>query len=105
MQKSTRWIATAAVAFTFLMSVGSGAQQERRPAPPPIKKHTYDLDSTYIRLPLPASEQAYGRSKVARLKQFVNEITGVSRKSRDDGEKYLGPHRRHQVRRHDRGLG
>src|SRR4029453_203930 len=47
-------------------------------------------DSPSIRLPLPASEQAYGRIEGARLKQFVNEITGVSRKSRDDGEKYWG---------------
>src|SRR4029453_1025165 len=47
-------------------------------------------DSPSIRLPLPASEQAYGRIEGARLKQLVNEITGVSRKSRDDGEKYWG---------------
>ena len=90
MQKSTRWIATAIVGFSFLMTVGGGAQQERGQAPPPIKKHTYDLDSTYIRLPLAPGDQAYARIEGERLKQFVNEITGVSRKSRDDGEKFWG---------------
>ena len=89
MQKFTRGIATAVVAFTVTMSVGSGAQERRR-APPPIKKHTYDLDSTYIRMPLAPSDQAYARIEGARLKQYVNEITGVSRKSRDDGEKFWG---------------
>ena len=89
MQKSTRGIAAAVVAFTFVMSAGSGAQEPGQ-ARPPIKKHTYDLDAEYIRMPLPPGEQAYGRIEGARLKQYVNEITGVSRKSRDDGEKYWG---------------
>ncbi len=89
MQKSTGRIAAAVVAFNFIMGVGSGAQQGR-PAQPPIKKHTYDLDSEYIRMPLPPAEQAYARIEGPRLKQYVNEITGVSRKSRDDGEKYWG---------------
>ena len=89
MQNVTRRIAMAIVAFTVTMSVGSGAQ-ERRPAQPPIKKHTYDLDSTYIHLPLAPADQVYARIDGARLKQYVNEITGISRKSRDDGEKFWG---------------
>jgi len=89
MQMSTRWVAAAAAAFMLVATIGGGAQ-ERRPAQPPVKKHTYDLDSTYIRMPLPPGEQAYARIEGTRLKQFVNEITGVSRKSRDDGEKYWG---------------
>ena len=89
MQKFTRGIATAVVAFTVTMSVGSGAQEGRQ-APPPINKHTYDLDATYVRMPLAPGDQAYARIEGARLKQFVNEITGVSRKSRDDGEKFWG---------------
>ena len=91
MQKSTRWIATAAVAFTFLMTVGSVAQQQQRPSQPPVKKHTYDLDETYIRMPLrPRRTGLRADRRRAKLKQFVNEITGVSRKSRDDGEKFWG---------------
>src|SRR6478735_3376843 len=83
MQQFTRGIAIAVAAFTVTMSVGSGAQ-ERRPELPPIKKHTYDLDSTYIHLPLAPADQVYARIDGARLKQYVNEITGISRKSRDD---------------------
>jgi hypothetical protein len=77
-------------AITLAFVTATGVAQQTNPAQPPVKKHTYDLDASYIRLPLPASEAKYGRLEGPRLKQYVNEITGVSRKSRDDGEKYWG---------------
>jgi len=81
---------TSVVALALVMDLGGHAQQQPPAAEPPVKKHTFDLDSTYIRMPLPASEQAYAGIDGARIKQYVNEITGVSRRSRDDGEKYWG---------------
>src|ERR671919_206119 len=90
MQRPTRAVVAMSVtALAFTVGMTSYAQQQA-PAEPPVKKHTFDLDSSYIRLPLPASEQAYGRLDGKRIKQFVNEVTGVSRKSRDDGERYWG---------------
>lgn len=61
------------------------------PARAPITPHAYPLDDDhYIRFPLPAAEQAYKRIDGAHLKQYVNEITAISRKSRDDGNQYWG---------------
>jgi hypothetical protein len=89
MQNSTRvTMGTLIVALALIMGGRSTAQE--RQTLPPVKKHTFDLDSSYITLPLPASEQQYGRLDGKKLKQYVNEITGVSRKSKEDGEKYWG---------------
>jgi hypothetical protein len=52
--------------------------------------HANDVESSYARLPLAAADQAYARIDGARMKQTVNEITGISRKSRDEGVKYWG---------------
>ena len=41
-------------------------------------------------MPLPPGQEKYGRLQGERLKVFVDEITGVSRKSRDDGELLWG---------------
>jgi hypothetical protein len=73
-------IAIAAVTVT--------AQQ---PPQAPITPHAYPLDDDhYVRFPLPAGEQAYGRIDGAHLKQYVVDITAVSRQSRDDGNAYWG---------------
>lgn len=57
----------------------------------PITPHAYPLDDAhYLRWPLPPSEEAYGRIEGARLKAWVDTITAVSRKSRDDGERFWG---------------
>jgi hypothetical protein len=79
--------------FVSVASLSLIAVRQERPAsrpPATAPKHTFDLDSTYIRMPLPESERAYGRIVGTRLKEFVNEITAVSRKSRDDGELLWG---------------
>lgn len=81
--------AAGALVVTLSVVVMATGPQQMPQGPPPIK-HTYDLDTSYIPFPLAESERAYGRIDGARLKQFANEITGVSRKSRDDGERYWG---------------
>ena len=91
MRKFSRlWWAAGLAAALSTVAVAASQGQSTSPAVPPVPPHTYDLDSTYIRMPLAAADQAYGRLDGARIKQFVNEITGVSRKSRDDGERYWG---------------
>jgi peptidase M28-like protein len=47
-------------------------------------------DDEYLRWPLPASEQAYAGLDGRRIKGYINEITAISRKSRDDGNQYWG---------------
>jgi hypothetical protein len=44
-----------------------------------------------VRSPLRAGDEAYGRINGERVKQFVNEITAISRKDRDSGQQVLGP--------------
>jgi hypothetical protein len=39
---------------------------------------------------VPPGQQAYARIDGAKLKESVNEITAVARKSRDDGNQYWG---------------
>src|SRR5439155_26312913 len=96
----SRFVTVTILAASVTAIVGAmlGGQQTRgaggRGAAPgrgPITPHAYPLDDEhYMRWPLPAGEQAYGRIDGAHVKQYVNEITAVSRKSRDDGNQYWG---------------
>jgi hypothetical protein len=64
--------------------VGAGARN-------PITPHAYPLDDDhFLRWPLPGSQQAYARIDGAKLKQYVTEIAGIARLSRDDGNQYWG---------------
>jgi len=56
----------------------------------PIVQHPHDLDSSYIRMPLPPGHEQYGRIDGARMKTFLREIVGVSEQSRADGELLWG---------------
>jgi Peptidase family M28 len=94
----SRHIIVTVLAATVALTVGVAARQAQRgagrgaaPARGPITPHAYPLDDDhYLRWPLPPGEQRYGRIDGARVKQYVNEITAVSRKSRDDGNQYWG---------------
>src|SRR3954470_8994469 len=48
------------------------------------------LEESWLRWPLPASEQAYGAIDGQRLKGYVREVTAISRRSRDRGEQWRG---------------
>jgi hypothetical protein len=88
---------TASMGATALV-IGTQAQAQPPAQPaqtaqraPGMTPHEYPLDDAhYLRWPLPAGHEAYGRLEGSRIKQWVQEITGVSRKSRDDGERYWG---------------
>ena len=94
-------IASAAVGVAVLSSVvplhaqrgpGRAAQAQQAggersgPAQPPL----WLPDDEYLRWPLPPSEQAYAALSGRRIKGYINEITAISRKSRDDGNQYWG---------------
>jgi len=61
-----------------------------RPVRPPVTMHPHDLDASFIRMPLPASEQQYGKLDGAHIKEFVREIVAVSEQSKTDGELLWG---------------
>jgi hypothetical protein len=67
------------------------AQRGRGNEPQPeVKERRIDLESSFVRFPLAPADAAYGRISGDRVKQFVNEITAISRKDRDRGNKYWG---------------
>jgi Peptidase family M28 len=78
------------VVLVFAGTAGSVARAQRGAPQPPVRPHTNDVDSSYTRLPLAPADQKYGAIDGARLKQFVNDVTAISRKSRDEGIKYWG---------------
>jgi hypothetical protein len=74
-----------------LLTVAAAAQQRGRggrggPSEPP----RWPADAEYLQWPLPAGEQAYAKINGGHLKEYVNQITAISRKSRDDGNQYWG---------------
>ncbi|HEV3062547.1 MAG TPA: M28 family peptidase [Vicinamibacterales bacterium] len=82
--RSIAWSACLAVALGLTVS-------GQAPARGPITPHAYPLDDEhYVGFPLPPGEQAYARIDGPHLKQYVNEITAISRRSRDDGNQYWG---------------
>ena len=89
----------AAVAIAVMAAAGvvvttrdrGEAVQEPPAARGPITPHAYPLDDAhYLRWALPPGEEAYGRINGEHLKTSVDRITAVSRKSRDDGERFWG---------------
>jgi hypothetical protein len=66
---------------------GPGAERAARY---PVKLHPHDIKSTFIRVPLPAGQEQYGRIQGERLKEFVEEISAISRRSRDAGDLMWG---------------
>ena len=95
---NTKWaIGVSAVAAMLVAGAvvssrgGIQSEQPREAARTPVTKHTYPLDDAhYLRWALPPGEEAYGRIEGERLKKWVDQITAVSRKSRDDGERFWG---------------
>ena len=70
--------------LAILLTIPAAAQdRDERP-------HAYDLESSYVRWPLPEGEVAYGRIDGARMKRWVEEMTAISRRSRDRGDPYWG---------------
>jgi hypothetical protein len=85
----------AIVMATAVISGAASRERVEAQEPPvargPITPHTYPLDDAhYLRWALPPGEAAYGRIEGERLKRWVDTITAVSRKSRDDGERFWG---------------
>ena len=68
----------------------AGAASAQRPQARLNTPHSYDLEAGYLRWPLPAAAKAYGKIDGDRLKQWVEEMTAIARKSRDDGEQFWG---------------
>jgi peptidase M28-like protein len=80
-------IATLLVAAEFASShAQQGGSERSGPAQPPL----WLPDDQYLRWPLPPGEQAYAALDAHRIKGYIDDITAISRRSRDDGNQYWG---------------
>lgn len=82
-------LGTSFVLFA-VVAAGAIAQAQRGAPPPPVKEHTFDLESSYIRMPLGAGDEKYGRIDGNRLKDHVRALTAIARKHHEAGERYWG---------------
>jgi hypothetical protein len=85
----------AGLALLFFALAGGAATagQERAQAPqrqPLLDQGGYVREDQYVVPDLPDSEKAYARIDGLKMKALVNEVVAISRKSRDDGNKYWG---------------
>ena len=89
---------------TVVLVHRTDAQDGPRPIPPNLTSYLvpfrqlYDLETSFPRWPLPAGQRAYASFDGARIKQDVDAITAISRRSRDSGAQVLGTDRRQSVR-------
>jgi hypothetical protein len=86
---------TLGLAAMLALSVAGARLLGQQPAAAPQRQPLLDAkgyvrEDAYIPAPLPDAERAYGRINGANMKAIVNEIVAISRKSRDDGNKYWG---------------
>ena len=84
------WTRQAAIALLVLAAASVVHTQQPARQRPPVKEHTFDLESSYIRMPLPAGDETYGRIDGYRMKQHVRAITAITRKHHEAGERYWG---------------
>jgi hypothetical protein len=103
MKQRTSWLLTALVSAAIAVLAGhvraqgpTGQQtvpQSRYGAIlglPRDADKLYLPDEAYPRFPLPPGNEAYAHVDGLKMKQVVEEITAISRKSRDDGQQYWG---------------
>jgi hypothetical protein len=82
----------ALVALGALGLVAAAGLEAQAPARSrAVTPHAQPFDDSHmLRWPLPAGQEAYGQISGDRIKRWVDEIAAISRKSRDDGERYWG---------------
>jgi len=86
MCRSLKTVVAVLIAIVACGSLAVHGQDRSGPAQPPL----WLPDDEYLRWPLPPSEQAYASLSGRRIKGYINEITAISRRSRDDGNQYWG---------------
>jgi hypothetical protein len=88
----TRWLGL--VALLALSVAGARLLGQQPPAAPQrqplLDPKGFVREEAYSPIALPESERAYANIDGLHMKAIVNEIVAISRKSRDDGNKYWG---------------
>jgi hypothetical protein len=80
-----------ALVLSQLASPAGTQSQGQFPSPPPNAiKYPHDLDSSFIRMPLPSGDEAYGRLQGDHMEDYVKQIVMFSLKDRDEGNLLWG---------------
>jgi len=79
-----------AVALFVLCAAAVAHPQQQAREQKPVKEHKFDLESSYVRMPLPPGDEKYGRIDGYRLKEHVKALTAMARKYHAAGERYWG---------------
>lgn len=82
--------AQASLVVLALVAAGAVAQAQRGAPRPEVKPHTFDIESSYIRMPLPAGDERYGPIDGYRMKEHVRALTAIARTHHEAGERYWG---------------
>jgi hypothetical protein len=103
MRRNTSWLFAAVIAAAIAAPVGAqqaqaptdqlGVQQARYGTVlglPRDGDKLYLPDDAYPRFPLPPGNEAYAHVDGLKMKAVVDQITAISRMSRDDGVQYWG---------------
>lgn len=85
MVKRQAGLVAALVVATCAVEAQQGAQQKL-----PVKEHTFNLETSYLRMPLQPGDEKYGRIDGFRLKEHVTAITGITRRWHESGARYWG---------------
>src|SRR5262245_36379726 len=94
--KRIEWLVAVLVGGVFALSASAlaqGPQQSRYGAVYGLPRDFDKLalpDEAYPRFPLPPGNEAYAHVDGRKMKGVMEEVTAISRKSRDDGNQYWG---------------
>ncbi len=80
----------ACIVLFALVTAGVAAEPQRGAPPAPVKEHAFELESSYISMPLAQGDEKYGRIDGKRLKQHVLALTVIARKHHEAGERFWG---------------
>jgi len=80
----------ALTTLALVVCAGVAALTGQAPRQALLDASGYVREDAYTPAPLPDSERAYARINGAAMKTLVNDVVAISRRSRDDGNKYWG---------------
>ncbi len=90
MRAETRRLARLASFAITLGLTGAAVQAQQPVVQPLLDSKGFVREEAYLPARLPESERAYARIDGRRMKDLVREVVAISRRSRDDGNRYWG---------------
>ena len=87
--RTSLWEVLGAVAVALTLGTFP-IQSQTQTARPKVISYPHDLDSSFIRMPLPPGQEAYGQLLGDHMADYVKQIVAISIKDRDEGNLLWG---------------